>query len=326
MTRRCSTPRIRAAPSSGTPRRAISASLAPTSSPCCISPACSPASWRSTTSHRATCSRCRSATCCPQSLSRPHAKHGSPHRASLWISGRRRGQRGSRRGVQARPGRTVLHLVCRATTVGVIILLIATSVAVLVFFGKDLRGQSQWRVRIAPALGLVGLLGSLVAHPHQSQVLSSAAPASWPGSSSDCSSRRSPRELSSGRGCRGQHRRHINLMTNTVDAPHSSAPLRPGNANCFHAIGDGSLTEIEVAWSDPFGHAQGKRIPRVTVPEPGTWQRIRLLRSVFGLEHRRHGRSTRSTSRTGLAGTRMCSPYPTSRRIDHCPGVRGWVT
>ena len=24
---------------------------------------------------------------------------------------------------------------------------------------------------------------------------------------------------------------------------------------------DGSLTEIEVAWSDPFGHAAGKRIP-----------------------------------------------------------------
>ena len=26
-------------------------------------------------------------------------------------------------------------------------------------------------------------------------------------------------------------------------------------------IGDGSLREIEVAWSDPFGHAAGKRIP-----------------------------------------------------------------
>ncbi|BBX92473.1 glutamate--ammonia ligase [Mycolicibacterium boenickei] len=28
-----------------------------------------------------------------------------------------------------------------------------------------------------------------------------------------------------------------------------------------HGIADGSITEIEVAWSDPFGHAQGKRIP-----------------------------------------------------------------
>ena len=49
-----------------------------------------------------------------------------------------------------------------ATTVGIVVLLIATSIAVLVYFGRDRRGHSQWRVRIAPALGLVGLLGSLV--------------------------------------------------------------------------------------------------------------------------------------------------------------------
>ena len=41
-------------------------------------------------------------------------------------------------------------------------LLIATSLAVLVFFARDRRGYSQWRVRIAPALGLIGLLGSLI--------------------------------------------------------------------------------------------------------------------------------------------------------------------
>ncbi|MGB3480884.1 MAG: glutamine synthetase family protein [Mycobacterium sp.] len=29
----------------------------------------------------------------------------------------------------------------------------------------------------------------------------------------------------------------------------------------LRGLDDGSLTEIEVAWSDPFGHAQGKRIP-----------------------------------------------------------------
>ena len=49
-----------------------------------------------------------------------------------------------------------------ATTVGIVVLLIATSVAVLVYFGRDRRGYSQWRVRIAPSLGLVGLLGSLI--------------------------------------------------------------------------------------------------------------------------------------------------------------------
>jgi hypothetical protein len=40
--------------------------------------------------------------------------------------------------------------------------MIATSVAVLVFFGRDQRGHSVWRVRVAPVLGLVGLLGALV--------------------------------------------------------------------------------------------------------------------------------------------------------------------
>ena len=51
--------------------------------------------------------------------------------------------------------------------------------------------------------------------------------------------------------------------------------------------------EIEVAWSDPFGHAQGKRIPAAQFLESRSGHRIRLLRSVAGLEHRRHGRSTR---------------------------------
>lgn len=49
-----------------------------------------------------------------------------------------------------------------ATTVGIVILLIATSVAVLVYFGRDRHGYPQWRVRIAPSLGLVGLVGSLI--------------------------------------------------------------------------------------------------------------------------------------------------------------------
>lgn len=43
-------------------------------------------------------------------------------------------------------------------------------------------------------------------------------------------------------------------MTQTVD---TSAPER----DLLRGLADGSLAEIEVAWSDPFGHAQGKRIP-----------------------------------------------------------------
>jgi amino acid transporter len=98
----------------------------------------------------------------PVALSRPHRKHGSPHQASLWISG-----------VVALS--VILAVVFRldpaaqfytwfagATTVGIVVLLIATSAAVLVYFGHDRRGHSLWRVRIAPSLGLLGLLGSLV--------------------------------------------------------------------------------------------------------------------------------------------------------------------
>src|SRR5690242_21567405 len=43
-------------------------------------------------------------------------------------------------------------------------------------------------------------------------------------------------------------------MTQTVDTSARERDLLQG-------LDDGALTEIEVAWSDPFGHAQGKRIP-----------------------------------------------------------------
>ena len=51
-------------------------------------------------------------------------------------------------------------------------------------------------------------------------------------------------------------------MTYTVNSTSTkegvqSAPER----ELRNALVDGSLTEIEIAWSDPFGHAQGKRIP-----------------------------------------------------------------
>ena len=98
----------------------------------------------------------------PESLSRPHVKHGSPHKASLWISGVVAISVALAVVFNLDPAAQFYTWFAGATTVGVIVLLIATSVAVLVYFGKDRRGHSQWRVRIAPALGLVGLLGSLV--------------------------------------------------------------------------------------------------------------------------------------------------------------------
>jgi len=98
----------------------------------------------------------------PASLSVPHSRHGSPHAASLWISG-----------VVALsvllavvfgldPAAQFYTWFAGTTTVGIVVLMTATSVAVLVFFARDRRGQSLWRVRIAPALGLIGLVGALV--------------------------------------------------------------------------------------------------------------------------------------------------------------------
>lgn len=50
-------------------------------------------------------------------------------------------------------------------------------------------------------------------------------------------------------------------MTQTVNG--STTRQEPSEAEraLRKGLDDGSLTEIEIAWSDPFGHAQGKRIP-----------------------------------------------------------------
>ncbi len=98
----------------------------------------------------------------PQSLSRPHDKHGSPHTASLWISGVVALSVIAAVVFNLDPAAQFYTWFAGATTVGFVVLLIATSVAVLVYFAKDRRGYSQWRVRIAPALGLVGLTIGLI--------------------------------------------------------------------------------------------------------------------------------------------------------------------
>ncbi|MCV7171450.1 APC family permease [Mycobacterium manitobense] len=97
----------------------------------------------------------------PAALGDPHTKHGSPHRASLWISGAVAVSVLLAVAFGLDPAAQFYTWFAGATTVGIVVLLIATSVAVLVHFGRDRRGHSLWRVRIAPALGLVGLIGAL---------------------------------------------------------------------------------------------------------------------------------------------------------------------
>lgn len=98
----------------------------------------------------------------PESLSRPHDRHASPHRASLWISGVVALSVLLAVAFGLDPAAQFYTWFAGATTVGVVVLMIATSVAVLVYFSRDRRGNSLWRVRIAPALGLAGLSGALV--------------------------------------------------------------------------------------------------------------------------------------------------------------------
>jgi amino acid transporter len=98
----------------------------------------------------------------PESLSYAHRRHGSPHLASLWISGIVAVSVVLAVAFNLDPAAQFYTWFAGATTVGFVVLLIATSVAVLVFFARDRRGHSQWRVRIAPALGLVGLAAGLV--------------------------------------------------------------------------------------------------------------------------------------------------------------------
>jgi amino acid transporter len=98
----------------------------------------------------------------PASLSRPHDKHGSPHLASLWISGVVAVSVILAVLFKLDPAAQFYTWFAGATTVGIVVLLIATSVAVLAYFRSDRRGYSQWRVRVAPSLGLIGLTGSLI--------------------------------------------------------------------------------------------------------------------------------------------------------------------
>lgn len=98
----------------------------------------------------------------PESLSRPHHRHGSPHQASLWISGAVAISLVAAVAFGLEPATQFYTWFAGATTVGIVVLMLATSVAVLVFFGRDRRGLSAWRVRVAPALGALGLAGALI--------------------------------------------------------------------------------------------------------------------------------------------------------------------
>ncbi|WP_299559169.1 APC family permease [uncultured Mycolicibacterium sp.] len=97
----------------------------------------------------------------PAGLSLPHPEHGSPHRASLWISAVVAVSVAAAAVLGLDPAAQFYTWFAGTTTVGIVLLMLATSVAVLAFFARDRRGHSVWRVLVAPTLGLVGLAVAL---------------------------------------------------------------------------------------------------------------------------------------------------------------------
>ncbi|MGE0214620.1 glutamine synthetase family protein [Mycolicibacterium sp.] len=64
-------------------------------------------------------------------------------------------------------------------------------------------------------------------------------------------------------------------MTQTADVNAALDSVRA-------AIADGSLTEIEVAWSDPFGHSAGKRIPAAQFLDRATGTGFAFCEAALG--------------------------------------------
>ncbi|OBJ38677.1 amino acid transporter [Mycolicibacterium mucogenicum] len=98
----------------------------------------------------------------PAAFGRPHARHGSPHAASLALSALILAIIGVAIVAKLDPSTEFYTWLSGITTVGVLALMVLTSAAVLTFFARDRRHYSVLRVRVAPALGLAGLVAFLV--------------------------------------------------------------------------------------------------------------------------------------------------------------------
>ena len=105
-------------------------------------------------------------------------------------------------------------------------------------------------------------------------------------------------------------------MTQVADVAQVADELRG-------AIADGTLSEIEVAWSDPFGHAAGKRIPAGQFLERATGTGFAFCEAALGW-------NTDGTVIDSLALTNWAGGYPdvyavpdlsTFTRLPWRPGV-----
>ncbi len=86
-----------------------------------------------------------------------HASHGSPHVASLVQTVVAAGILLAVTIAALEPILQVYAWLAGVGTLGVVILMAVTALAVIVYFTRDRRGLGRWRSAVAPALGLAGL-------------------------------------------------------------------------------------------------------------------------------------------------------------------------
>jgi amino acid transporter len=98
----------------------------------------------------------------PHALSEAHGKHGSPARASIVATIAIAALLLAAVALQLDPIVQFYTWLGGISTVGIVLLLVLTSVAVLAIFRKNHHGLSTWKTVVAPLLGLLGLLGFLV--------------------------------------------------------------------------------------------------------------------------------------------------------------------
>ena len=94
----------------------------------------------------------------PEALARTHPRHGSPYVGSLTQSTSAVLLLGVFALAGADPVLTLFTWMSGVATVSVLVLMVLTAVAILVFFARHRVDERVWNTRIAPALGLVGLV------------------------------------------------------------------------------------------------------------------------------------------------------------------------
>ncbi|GLY31888.1 APC family permease [Kineosporia sp. NBRC 101731] len=97
----------------------------------------------------------------PSALGRSHTRHHSPHNGSFAQTATATALLVVCAGAGLDPVAEVFAWLSGAATAGILLLMLVTSVAVLVWFHRSRADTRLWHTRIAPGLGLVGLAACL---------------------------------------------------------------------------------------------------------------------------------------------------------------------